>query len=392
MTCTIKNLVKPSIYIVFILLNVTANAQVSTVQNVIDKLESYKNFSYLSINEKKELFTSDTILERHNAIFVKAPQDKNFGYLFIIETLNENEKLIYTEQYNGKNLIYIAPQDSTYSIRKISEFVMQGTLLGSLKWIQDRVEKRLARIVKVNDTTINQVENYHLVANVYDTVINKEHNYTYAHLYFDKLSGMPDCMVVISRNTTSSDGISNYYSKTRYLDYKFNQNNIDIAAMKIPNGFHLPGKQPEPSALLASGTVAPGWTLYDAEGKRMSLAQMKGKVILLDFFFIGCGGCMEALKPLNRLHEKYKNQNVVMISMTFRDNKKSVIGFEKNYHIKYPIYIDAGDVVKSYHVEGFPTFYFIDKNGKIANAFVGYSDDFEAKVTSIIDGLLKNKN
>jgi peroxiredoxin len=388
MVLTFNKLIKLSISITLILFSRVVNAQIISVQNIIDKIESYKNFSYLSINEKKELFTSDTITERHNAIFVKAPQDKNFGYLFNIETRNENEKSTYTDRYDGKNLIYITPGDSTYSIRDIPEFVTQGTLLGSLKWIQDRVEKRLSKIAKVSDTTINGIENYHLIANVYDTIINKEHNYTFAHFYIDKLSGMPDCIIIKSRNTTYADGVSNYYSKTRYFDYKFNQDNIDIASMVVPNGFH-PYKEEAKLPLLASGTVAPDWTLYDADGKGTSLAQMKGKIILLDFFFIGCGGCMEALKPLNRLHEKYKSQNVAMVSMTFRDNKKSVTGFKENYNIKYPIYIDAGDVVKLYHVEGFPTFYFIDQEGKIRSAFVGYYDDFEAKVTSIIDGLLK---
>jgi peroxiredoxin len=160
--------------------------------------------------------------------------------------------------------------------------------------------------------------------------------------------------------------------------------------MTIPKGFHPPKEQPkEQSALLASGAVAPDWSLYTAEGKKVSLTEMKGKVVLLDFFFIGCEGCMRSLKPLNKLHEKYKNQNVAMVSMTYRDSKKSVIEFKKNYNIKYPIYVDAGDVVKLYHVEGFPTFYLINKEGKIANVIVGYSDDFEEKVTSIIDDLLK---
>jgi peroxiredoxin len=174
----------------------------------------------------------------------------------------------------------------------------------------------------------------------------------------------------------------------RFFDYKFNQDNIDIASIAIPIGFHPHKEQPDLS-LLASGTVAPNWTLYDAEGKKMSLTQMKGKVVLLDFYFIGCWGCMKSLKPLNKLHEKYKNQNVVIASITERDSQKSVLAFDKNYQIKYPGYVNAADVVKLYHVDGFPTFYFIDKEGKIGNAFVGYSDDFEEKVSAIIDNLLK---
>ena len=106
-----------------------------------------------------------------------------------------------------------------------------------------------------------------------------------------------------------------------------------MAAMMIPKGLHLLKAQAilskEQHELLALGSVAPNWILYDANNKRMSLSEMTGKVILMDFFFIGCGNCMEALKSLNMLHEKYKNQNLAMVSMTFRDSKKSTAEFEK---------------------------------------------------------------
>ncbi len=111
--------------------------------------------------------------------------------------------------------------------------------------------------------------------------------------------------------------------------------------------------------------------------------------MLLDFFFIGCAPCMLSLKPLNRLHEKYKNQNVAMVSLTERDSRKSVLGFQRNYRIKYPMYVDAKEVVQSYHVASFPTFYFIGKNGKIAQVIEGYEEGFEEKATAIINDLLK---
>jgi len=277
-------------------------------------------------------------------------------------------------------------------MQEVLSFNMQGTLPGCLKWIQARLEIQSTKIVKLKDTTINAISSYHLIATVHDTVINKERNYTDVHLYIDQLSGMPGLIIIRSRNTTYGGGVSNYYSETRYFDYKTNHNNINIASMTIPEGFHPQKAQPVLSKaqreLLALGSVAPNWILYDVKDKKMSLAQMKGKVVLMDFFFIGCFGCMESLKPLNILHEKYRNRNVTMVSMTFRDSKKSTAEFENKYNIKYPIYINAGDAVKSYNVETFPTFYFIDKEGKIANVIVGYDDHFEEKVTSIIDNLL----
>ena len=392
MIYAIKRLIKSFIYFPFVLWGVNVNAQVSLVQNTIDKLESYKNFSYRSINIQKEIFVSDTVTEQHHAVFEKAPGDKNFGYLFNIENLDENNKPTHTDLYNGKNLLYIMPDDSTYEKHDIHSFNIIATLPGCLQWLQGRLQIKSSKIVKTNDTTINSMGSYHLIATVYDTIINKERNYTAVDLFINKLSGMPDCIIIRSTNTTIGDGISTYYSESSYSDYKFTQDNINIAAMSVPDGFHPPKEQPllpkEQTALLKSGSVAPDWTLYDTEGKKVSLTQLRGKVILLDDFFIGCYGCILSLKPLNKLHEKYKNQNVEIVSMTERDSKRSVVAFEKNYNIKYPIYINAADVAKSYHIASYPTFYFIDKEGKIANVIDGYTDDFEEKVTSIIDNLL----
>lgn len=387
MIYTIKALIKSCICTALVLFTVDVSAQVSLVQNAINKLEGSKSFSYHSVNKQKEIFIIDTVTEQHNAVFVKEPGDKNFGYLFNIKTLNEDNKLTYTDLYNGKNLIHMVPRESTYSMWEIRAFNIQGTLPGCLKWVQSRLKKKSSQIIKTNDTTINGVDSHHLIANVYDTIINKERNYTYVHLYFDKLSGMPDYIIIKSRNTTFGNGVSTYYSESHYSDYKFNQDNVDIASITVPKGFHLPKEQPT-LPLLTAGTVAPDWTLYATDGKRISLTQMKGKVVLLDFYFIGCSYCMLSLEPLNKLYEKYKNKNVVIASITERDSKRSVLAFDKNYHIKYPGYIDAADVVKSYHVAGFPTFYFIDKAGKIANV-QEYSDGFEGKAISIIDDLLK---
>jgi peroxiredoxin len=390
-----KRLIKPFICIVPVFFSVHADAQVALLQNAIIKINSYKSLSYRSVNKKKELFSSDTITEHQHAILIKEPEDKNFGYLIKIETVNAHDKAIYIDLYNGQNIIHISPQDSTYSMQNIHAFGFQSTLLGCLQWIQSRLQKRSSTIVGAKDTTVNAVDSYHLIANVYDTVINKERNYTIVDLFIDKLSGRPNYIIIRSRNSTFGDGISTYHSESSYSDYKFNEDNIDLSSMTIPNGYHTPKEQSvlpkEQTRLLALADVAPDWTLYDANGNKTSLSQMKGKVLMIDFFFIGCEGCMKSLKSLNKIDEKYKDQNVAIVSLTERDNKKSILEFEKNYHIKYPAYLNAANEVRSYHVISFPTFYFVNKEGKIANVINGYSDDFEEKSVSIIDGLLKKQ-
>ena len=79
---------------------------------------------------------------------------------------------------------------------------------------------------------------------------------------------------------------------------------------------------------------------------------------------------------------------LIIISLTQRDNKQAVAAFKKQYKIPYPGVADAAGVFKSYHVDGAPTFYFIDKNGKIANSLVGFDDETEAKMENIIKELI----
>jgi peroxiredoxin len=386
MTYSIKQSFKHAVGITFFLSGIYAKAQVSLVQNTIDKLKGYKNFSYEFTNKRLDN-TIDTTINHNKQLFLKAPTDTIFGYFFKLELVYKTEKLVRTDLYNGKNQICLFPENRTYETQKIRPAIFTQTLLGNLNWIKNFVEKKPSKLVRAADTTINGLRNIHLILTTRDTFINKEHYYTLKHLLLDKRSGMPAALITISRSNYTGNGISDYYDEIRYSDYKFNQPNIGVPAFRVPKEYHL-RKNSASIALLSPGIVAPDWTLFDANDNKISFSQLKGKVVLLDFYFIGCTGCMASLKPLDALHQKYKDKDFVIASISERDKKQAVISFEKRYNINYHGYLNGGSVVKSYHVTAFPTFYFIDKEGKIAKVFVGYSDDFEAKAIAIIENLL----
>jgi peroxiredoxin len=379
MICPIKRHTIVFLHVTFMLSGVHVKAQDSLLRTTIEKIERLKYYSYQSIERQKQLFANDTTIQQRRASFEKTPNT----FLFKIEMAD------YTDIYDGQNLLHIIPKDSTYEIKKIGPSVSQRELPGLLQWLQGRLEKKSTNIEKAADTAVYSVDNYHLLVTVYDTIIDKQRNFTTVDVFIEKASGMPDLIVVRSSNTTYGSGVSTYYSENRYFNYSFDQHDLDTA---ITKGFHMINAQPpvasERPALLPIGSMAPNWALYTSEGKRISLAEMKGKVVLLDFYFIGCFPCMQTLKPLNKIFDKYKNKPLVIASLTERDSAKTVMAFEKNYHIDYPGFVGAADVVKSYHVSGFPTFYFIDKEGKIANVFLGAADNFEEKVTSILDNLI----
>ena len=387
MIFVVKKLVKPALCLTVFLYSNTVDAQISLVQNLIDKVESYKSFGYQSINKLKDM-SADTTVAQNKELFLKAPHDKLFGYLYSIETNHTTENFHRIDLYNGEGLMVLSPEDSTFFPEKAP--YIGGSVIGGLKFLKERYAKSPFKITMLKDTIINGAANSHLVANVYDTLDNNEHLYSTRHYYIDKQTGLPDLFIIKGRY--KFNGLVNeYYNETKYFDYKLDQPGITEANFVIPKSFKPRAQQAAPPALLAAGSTAPDWTLYDANGKKVSLSQLKGKVVVLDFYFIGCSGCMASINPLNAIYEKYNNNDLIIASLTERDSKKAVLDFEKRYKIKYKGYINAVDVVKSYHVTAFPTFYFIDKEGKIGSVFVGYADNFEKNATSAIDNLLSKK-
>lgn len=389
MTCKKLTIVLPFVCMAFALAGWNANAQIVILQNTIDKLESYKNFNYQYIYKQKEVF-SDTLITNNKFTLLKIPEDKEIGYFFRYELKYGDMKAPSIDLYNGKNLISLHPGDSTYDTRNVQQITFSGSLPAVLYWIKNFLKKNPSKIVQSNDTTFNSINSYHLIINTKDTIINKDHLYARIHLFIDKVTGLPVGKLVQARTADFGKEVTNYYTEDNYFNYKIDQDNINTAYFAIPNGFHSSEqKSKEETALLTRGTIAPDWTLYDTDDKKTSLSQLRGKIVLLDFFFVGCVPCMNTLAPLDKLYEKYKNKNFVILSISDRDSKKLVTAFKKSQRIKNQLYPNGGDVAKLYHMTSAPTFYFIDQEGKIASVVNSYSDDFEKKMFAIIDDLLK---
>ncbi len=79
---------------------------------------------------------------------------------------------------------------------------------------------------------------------------------------------------------------------------------------------------------------------------------------------------------------------MVFVSFSDKDSKADLADFKKRYKIDYPLHYEAAEVVKNYHITGGPTFYFIDKDGKIGEVIEGYDENFENKTATIFNKLL----
>ena len=141
--------------------------------------------------------------------------------------------------------------------------------------------------------------------------------------------------------------------------------------------------------LLSNGSISPDWKLkvYN-ENKMLQLNDLKGSVILLDFWIKNCGPCILSVPHLNRLKDKFKGKNFKIVSINSYDSKEDVKWFYDKHKLTYTVLMNGKDVAGKYGVSGFPTFFIVDKAGKIIYAHAGYGTSVQSEIEAIIKNSL----
>jgi len=138
------------------------------------------------------------------------------------------------------------------------------------------------------------------------------------------------------------------------------------------------------------GKAAAEWEAKDIEGKTHRLADYRGKVVVMDFWYRGCGWCMHAMPQVIRLSETFLDRGVVALGMTIDEDDNDARVVIDAMAIKYPT-IKASGIPQKYGVQGYPTLIVIDKQGKVREIHVGYSPRLYEDLSALIRDLLAEK-
>jgi thiol-disulfide isomerase/thioredoxin len=150
-----------------------------------------------------------------------------------------------------------------------------------------------------------------------------------------------------------------------------------------------------PKADLA-GKAAAAFDIKSVDGKSYSLASLKGKPVLLDFWATWCGPCRAAMPVVEKMYQDFKAQGFVVLAVDAGEERATVEEFLKKAPLPYPVLLSgASNIAESYHVQAFPTFVMIGRDGKIVAHQIGFAGETAlrdmAKQAGLTDAAAKEK-
>ena len=128
------------------------------------------------------------------------------------------------------------------------------------------------------------------------------------------------------------------------------------------------------------GQAAPEFDLPGARGP-VKLSAMRGKVVYVDFWASWCGPCKQSFPWMNEMQAKYGAQGLEIVGINVDKKRADADGFLAGTPAKFTVaYDDKGVTPTAYKIQGMPSSYLVDRNGKIVATHAGFRDDERAKL------------
>lgn len=139
------------------------------------------------------------------------------------------------------------------------------------------------------------------------------------------------------------------------------------------------------------GKPAFAFDAVDLADKAVKLGDLRGKVVVLDFWYRGCGWCIKAMPQMNQLVGDFAGEPVAILGMNTDSDKADAELVVKAMELKYPTLRVEHAMADKFGVQGFPTLVVIDKSGVVRDLHVGYTATLRDDVGKTIRRLLAEK-
>lgn len=138
-------------------------------------------------------------------------------------------------------------------------------------------------------------------------------------------------------------------------------------------------------------TTALPFALKTADGKDISMASLRGKVVLLNFWGTWCKPCLKELPEFDRLIRHYKKQGAVLVAVATDTEPEKVLEFARERKISAKLVLGGEDLAKKYDSPNFPFTFVVDDKGTIRGSYRSYKPECIGKIEQDIRSSLEQK-
>jgi thiol-disulfide isomerase/thioredoxin len=147
-----------------------------------------------------------------------------------------------------------------------------------------------------------------------------------------------------------------------------------------------------PAAATDGAVPAPAFSLASRAGGQVSLADLKGQVVMINFWASWCGPCRQEFPALDQIYAKYKPMGFTLVAINVESEKADAEKFLATTPASFPILFDPDNSVSGkYGVSAMPTTILVDRQGRVRWQHRAYKPGDEAKYIEQIRAALREK-
>lgn len=136
--------------------------------------------------------------------------------------------------------------------------------------------------------------------------------------------------------------------------------------------------------------AAPDFTLKSQRGDNLKLSELRGKVVLINFWASWCGPCRQEMPVLDELYRHYRPLDFTVLGVNVEQNSDTAKSLLKDVAVSFPIlFDDENKVSKMYNIKGMPSTILVDRDGNVRYMHMGYQPGAEADYQTQIRALVR---
>ena len=186
----------------------------------------------------------------------------------------------------------------------------------------------------------------------------------------------------------SSNGIA-------YKATEVKECNLIASKFEIPNDYTIMNAGKSFSQIQAERVswktkAFPEFNLKDTKGSIVNSTDLRGSIVIINFWYVNCLPCVQEMPELNELVSYYKNRSDIKFLAFTPDNDNKVADFLSKHNFNYSIIPGVREFISKLGINSFPTHLIIDKNGIVHSEITGYNgkkDEIKNTLIKVIDSL-----